>query len=118
MDAATEEMRDQDCPGAVSHQSLGQLQPRRQRGDVEVDGHRHQPVRLQDADHVRVRDRRNKDLRARWKVERGKQQVKPRANRTACQTLAARRPRGLEFGGQPLGVVRSGAGCDRISEIT
>jgi len=39
-----------------------------------------------------VRDRRNQDLRARRKVELGKEQVKSRSNRTASQTLAARRP--------------------------
>ena len=60
--ASTEEMRDKNRARPSRHETLGEVQPRRERSDIEVHRHRDQPVRFQDAHHVRVGDGRHEDL--------------------------------------------------------
>src|SRR4029077_1371023 len=52
VEAAPEKVRDQERPRPRGPQTLGRLEPWGECGDIEVDRHRHKPVRLDDASHV------------------------------------------------------------------
>jgi hypothetical protein len=70
VEAAAEEVSDEDRPCIARNQALGQVEPWRECADIQVDGHSDESVRFDDADHVRVRDRRHEDLVPGREIER------------------------------------------------
>lgn len=96
-------MGDEDRAGPFGHQPLGRIETWRQRADVQVDRHCHESMRFEDSDHVRMRDRGDKDLVAGVQVESIEEQVEPRADRAASDAMARRRPSACQPGAEPLG---------------
>lgn len=62
VEASAEKVGDKDRPRFASHQALGQVKTWREGADIQVDGHRDEPVGFDDANHVRMGDRRHEDL--------------------------------------------------------
>jgi hypothetical protein len=75
VEAPAEEVSDKHRPRFPSHQPLCQVEARREGDDIEVHRHSDEPVRFDDADHVRMRDRGHEDLVTGGKVERIEEQV-------------------------------------------
>src|SRR5450759_432681 len=116
--ATAEEVRHQHGRGARCDQPLGEVQPGRERRNVEIDRHRDQSVCLQDADHVRVGHRGDKDLGPGRQGERVQEKVEARPDGAAGQALACPRPARFEPFAQPLRFAGPDAGDQRIGEVT
>ena len=95
LDAAAEQMGDENHLCGRRNRLPPLLRGRRHPLRIEIDRHRHQPVVLDDADHVGNRDRRDEHLRAAKQIERGQEEIESAPHGETRQRIAGRRPERL-----------------------
>ena len=111
-----EEMSDEERAGARTDQPFEEVGARGQRVGIDVDRQRAQAVSFEHVNHVRVRDRRDRDLVAGLEGERFEREIERGTHREAGEAASTARPR-IEHALLGTGSTRQEACAEREEEV-